>query len=139
LALRLDIMVRVRVCVDDATRFVNKALREFKAGVNNNDMIKVRDAAKKAWDAEVQATNALILYYLGKTPSSHWEKRHLLRELEKTEPKIEGLGFRDRYSAKEKNLHETIFYEGLVDIDEAEFKLEKARRYVDDVKKLLGL
>jgi hypothetical protein len=134
-------MVRVRVCVDDATRFVNEALREFKAGVNNNDMIKVRDAAKKAWDAVVQVTNALILilYYLGKTPSSHWERRRLLSELEKTEPKIEGLGFRDRYSAKEKNLHETIFYEGLVDIDEAEFKLEKARRYVDDVKKLLGL
>ncbi len=80
-----------------------------------------------------------MLHYFGKTPSSHWERRQKLRELEKIKPEIEALGFRDRYSAREKNLHETVFYDELIVIDDILFEFEKARRYVDDIKRLLGL
>ena len=135
----LNVEVKVKVYIDDAMKFVEEALREFRDGVANNDIVRVRDAAEKAWNAVIQATNALILYYLGKTPSSHWERRRLLRELEREKPEVESLGFRDRYSARERNLHEIVFYEGLVDINDVEFELEKARRYVEDARKLLGL
>jgi len=135
----LNVEVKVKVYIDDAMKFVEEALREFRDGVANNDIVRVRDAAEKAWNAVIQATNALILHYLGKTPSSHWERRRLLRELEREKPEVESLGFRDRYSARERNLHEIVFYEGLVDINDVEFELEKARRYVEDARKLLGL
>jgi len=135
----LSVEVKVKVYIDDAMRFIEEALKEFRDGIANNDMIRVRDAAEKAWNAVIQATNALILYYIGKTPSSHWERRRLLRELEREKPEMESLGFRDRYSARERNLHEMVFYEGLIDVNDVELELEKAKRYVEDVRKLLGL
>ena len=135
----MNVEVKVKVYIDDAVKFVEEALGEFRDGVANNDIVRVRDAAEKAWNAVIQATNALILHYLGKTPSSHWERRRLLRELEREKPEVESLGFRDRYSARERNLQEMVFYEGLVDVNDVEFELEKARRYVEDARKLLGL
>jgi len=135
----LEVNVKVKVYMDDSMRFVEEALKEFKVGVENNDAIRIRDAAEKAWNAVVQATNALILYYLGKTPSSHWERRHLLRELERVKPEVESLGLRDRYSARERNLHELVFYEGVIDVNDVEFELEKAKTYVEDVRRLLGV
>jgi hypothetical protein len=135
----LEVNVRIKVYMDDSVKFIEEALKEFKVGVENNDAIRIRDAAEKAWNAVVQATNALILYYLGKTPSSHWERRRLLRELERVKPEVESLGLRDRYSARERNLHELVFYEGVIDVNDVEFELEKAKRYVEDVRKLLGV
>jgi hypothetical protein len=108
----LEVNVKVKVYMDDSVKFIEEALKEFKVGVENNDAIRIRDVAEKAWNAVVQATNALILYYLGKTPSSHWERRRLLRELERVKPEVESLGLRDRYSAREGNLYELVFYEG---------------------------
>lgn len=136
---RLEVNVRIKVYIDDSMKFVEEALKEFKVGVENNDAIRIRDAAEKAWNAVVQATNALILYYLGKTPSSHWERRRLLRELERVKPEVESLSLRDRYSARERNLHELVFYEGVIDVNDVEFELEKAKRYIEDVRKLLGV
>jgi hypothetical protein len=64
----LNVEVKVKVYIDDAMKFVEEALGEFRDGVANNDIVRVRDAAEKAWNAVIQATNALILHYLGKTP-----------------------------------------------------------------------
>ncbi len=135
----MEVNVKVKVYMDDSVKFIEEALKEFKVGVENNDTIRIRDAAEKAWNAVVQATNALILYYLGKTPSSYWERRRLLRELERVKPEVESLGLRDRYSVRERNLHELVFYEGVIDVNDVEFELEKARKYVEDVRKLLGV
>ena len=135
----MEVNVRIKVYIDDSMKFVEEALKEFKVGVENNDAIRIRDAAEKAWNAIVQATNALILYYMGKTPSSHWERRRLLRELERVKPEVESLGLRDRYSARERNLHELVFYEGVIDVNDVEFELEKAKRNIEDVRKLLGV
>ncbi len=49
------------------------------------------------------------------------------------------MGLRDRYSAREGNLYELVFYEGVIDVNDVEFELEKARKYVEDVRKLLGV
>ena len=135
----MEVNVRIKVYIDDSMKFVEEALKEFKVGVENNDAIRIRDVAEKAWNAIVQATNALILYYMGKTPSSHWERRRLLRELERVKPEVESLGLRDRYSARERNLHELVFYEGVIDVNDVEFELEKAKRNIEDVRKLLGV
>jgi hypothetical protein len=40
--------VNVKVYMDDSMKFVEEALKEFKVGVENNDAIRIRNAAEKA-------------------------------------------------------------------------------------------
>jgi len=130
---------RVKIYLEDARKFLEEAEQELAEGVRESSAVKIRDAAEKAWNAVVQATNALILRLLGKVPSSHFERRKMLTRLEELYPEVERLGLRDRYSARERNLHELVFYEGIIDVEEVRKELEKARRYVDDVERLLAL
>ena len=130
---------RVQVYFEDARRFFEESIKEFEEGVRENDPYKIRDSAEKAWNAVVQATNALILKFSGKLPSSHWERRRVLRELEMRIPEIGKLMLRDRYGARERHLHEMVFYEGSIDVEDIRYELEKVRAYLDDVSKALGL
>jgi hypothetical protein len=122
---------------EDARRFHEESLKEFDEGVRENNPYKIRDSAEKAWNAVIQATNSLILKLAGKLPSSHWERRRMLRELEVKIPEIRELMFRDRYGARERNLHEIVFYEGNIDIDDIRYELDKVKAYLDDVEKML--
>jgi hypothetical protein len=128
---------RVIIYFEDACRFHEESIREFEEGVKENNLYKIRDSAEKAWNATVQATNALILKLLGKLPSSHWERRRMLRELETRLPEIERLMLRDRYGARERHLHETVFYEGNIDVEDIRYELEKVGAYLNDVGKVL--
>jgi len=133
------VLDRVQVYFEDARRFFEESIKEFEEGVRENDPYKIRDSAEKAWNAVVQATNALILKFSGKLPSSHWERRRVLRELEMRIPEIGKLMLRDRYGARERHLHEMVFYEGNIDVEDIRYELEKVRAYLDDVSKALGL
>ena len=74
---------------------------------------------------------------MNKIPSSHWERRRLLRELERNYSGFENYGFRDRYSARERNLHEMVFYEGIIDVEDIKIELEKVKKYIEDIEKLI--
>jgi len=128
---------RASMYFEDARRFHEESLKEFDEGVRENNPYKIRDSAEKAWNAVIQATNSLILKLAGKLPSSHWERRRMLRELEAKIPEIRELMFRDRYGARERNLHEIVFYEGNIDIDDIRYELDKVKAYLDDVEKML--
>ncbi|MBS7612235.1 hypothetical protein KEJ27_08575 [Candidatus Bathyarchaeota archaeon] len=128
---------RVSIYFEDARRFHEESIREFEEGVKENNAYRIRDSAEKAWNAVIQATNALILRLTGKLPSSHWERRKMLRELEAGIPKVNELMLRDRYGARERHLHEMVFYEGIVDPDDIKYELEKVKAYLDDVEKIL--
>ena len=130
---------RVQVYFEDARRFFEESIKEFEEGVRENNLYKIRDSAEKAWNAVVQATNALILKLSGKLPSSHWERRRMLRELETRVPEIGKLMLRDRYGARERHLHEMVFCEGNIDVEDIRYELEKVRAYLDDVSRALGL
>ena len=65
-----------------------------------------------------------ILKLVGKLSLSLWELRRMLRELEVKISEIRELMFRDRYGARERNLHEMVFYEGNIDIDDIRYELE---------------
>jgi hypothetical protein len=128
---------RVLVYFEDACKFYEESVREFEEGVKENNSYKIRDSAEKAWNAVIQATNALILKFSGKLPSSHWERRKMLRELEIRLPEMGELMLRDRYGAREKHLHETVFYEGNIDIEDIKYELEKVRAYLNDIGNVL--
>jgi hypothetical protein len=128
---------RVTVYFEDACRFHEESIKEFEEGVKENNPYKIRDSAEKAWNATIQATNALILKLTGKLPSSHWERRKMLRELETKHPEIGRLMLRDRYGAREKLLHENVFYEGSIDVEDVRYELEKVGAYLNDIGKML--
>jgi hypothetical protein len=92
-----DVIIdRVAVYFEDACRLHEEAIKEFEEGVKEDNPYKIRDSAEKAWNATIQATNALILKLTGKLPSSHWERRRMLRELETKISEVGRLMLRDR-------------------------------------------
>jgi len=135
-----DVIIdRVVVYFEDACRFHEEAIKEFEEGVKENNPYKIRDSAEKAWNATIQATNALILKLTGKLPSSHWERRRMLRELETKISEVGRLMLRDRYGAREKHLHEAVFYEDNIDIEDVRYELEKVKAYLNDVGNILRI
>lgn len=132
-------ILKIKFYLEDSWNFYNRAIEEIEKGIKENDNYKIRDAAEKLWNAIIQASNALILYYLDIVPSSHWERRKLLEKLEEMKPEIERYGFRDRYAARERYLHELTFYEGIIDIDLLKIEVKKVRKYIEDVENLIKL
>jgi len=130
---------RIRVYLSDADSFIKEAEAELNKGIQENNSYLIRDSAEKMWNAVIQATNATVLYCLDKAPSSHFERRKLLSVLEEKMPEMENLGLRDRYAARERNLHELVFYEGIIDMDEIRKELGKVKRYVFDAVSLIVL
>lgn len=127
---------RIRIYVEDSKKFLEEAVKEFEEEVRGNDVVRIRDAVEKVWNAIVQSTNALMLKFMDKVPSSRWERRRLIHELEKEHHDIAKLRFRDRYGAKERYLHELVFYEGIIDVEDVRIELEKVRKYIEDVERL---
>ena len=121
----------------EARRFHEEAMREFERGKRGGDITVIRDAAEKAWGAVVQATNELIEKRGMAIPRTHVERRQRLGELERLDPKIKELGFRDRYGAREHYLHEDCFYDGICPIDTLEEDIfQKVKAYIEDVERL---
>ncbi|RLF22206.1 MAG: hypothetical protein DRN15_01615 [Thermoprotei archaeon] len=117
--------------------FYERAKKEFEEAVSEDDILSIRDSSEKAWNAVVQATNALILALAHKLPASHFERRKILRELEGKYSEIERLGIADRYMARYKVLHGETFYEGIIDIEQLKVEFKKVKKYIEDIEKLL--
>lgn len=131
--------IRVEMFLKDSKDFLDRGVKEIEEGIKINDQLKIRDAAEKLWNAVISATNALILHYLDVVPASHWERRKLLEKLEDVVPKVEELGFRDRYGARERYLHEMTFYDGIIDGEMLRKEIEKVKKYIADIEGLLAI
>ena len=123
--------------LEDARNLFYEAIKELERGKGAEDTYALRDAAEKAWGAMVQATNALIRKRGFPQPKTHRERRILLSTLEQLDPHIEALGLRDRFSAREKTLHEDCFYERICPIESLEKEIkEKVKSYIEDVERM---
>jgi hypothetical protein len=131
--MRSEKILRIKMFIDDARNFLRKGVEEFEEGLKTNDQYKICDAAEKMWNVVINATNALILHKLDIVPASHWERRKLLEKLENEDPRIEELGIRDRYGARERYLHEMTFYDGIIDIDTLKRKIAKVEKYIAEI------
>jgi hypothetical protein len=134
LALSEDV---IKALLSSARELYERALREFEEAVARNDVIGIRDSAEKAWNAVVQAINALIIYYTGVTPMSHFERRRKLRELERSVREVGELGLADRYMARFGVLHGETFYEGVIDVEQLRDEMVRVGRIIGDVEKLV--
>jgi HEPN domain-containing protein len=127
----------VKALLLSARDLYERALRDFEEAIVKNDVIGIRDSAEKAWNAVVQAINALLLHYTGVMPRSHFERRKMLRELERSVREIGELGLSDRYMARFKVLHGETFYEGVIDVEQLKDEMVKVKKIIEDVEKLV--
>jgi hypothetical protein len=127
----------VKTLLSSARELYERALSEFEEAVARNDVIGIRDSAEKAWNAVVQAINALIIHYTGVTPMSHFERRRKLRELERSVREVGELGLADRYMARFRVLHGETFYEGVIDVEQLRDEMVKVGRIIGDVERLV--
>jgi len=130
-------MGKVEELLRQADVFLESARDELQTGLVKNDTVRIRDSSEKAWNAVVHATNASLLALTGKIPLSHYERRVMLRETEKSRPEVKDLGVRDRYMARFRVLHGEVFYEGVIDIEELKFEMEKAEEYIKNIKSMI--
>jgi len=132
--MELDAKTLIKMAED----FYDRARREFNGVIAKVDVLAVRDSAEKAWNAVVQAVNALVLKYMERIPSSHFERRKMLREIEGKDKRVEELEILDRYMARYKVLHGETFYEGIIDIEQLKTEMEKVKKLIEDIKLLIG-
>jgi hypothetical protein len=130
---------RISYYVSEARKFLEAAFIEFERGEKECRDVLIRDAAEKAWNAIIQATNALLLSkgFPEEKIRSHRDRRLALNSLELRGPEMRAKGFRDRFGAGEHYLHEMCFYEGEYLPEGVKDDLLKARSYIEDVEKAL--
>jgi len=130
---------RVSHYVSEAKKFLKAALIEFERGEKEKSDVMIRDAAEKAWNAILQATNALLIGrgFPEEKVKSHRDRRLALSSLELKDPQIMARGFRDRFGAREHYLHEMCFYEGEYLSEGVRDDISKAKSYIEDVEEVL--
>jgi len=125
-------LVSVEEILLDAYRALDASRVELVEFRMSGDVMRLRDAAEKAWLAVNRAVEALLVA-LGVEARSYRDKRDWLRKLG-----YEAL--RDRFAAREKFLHIDCFYDGICDAEFVEYeisKVEEILRFVDEeIKKL---
>ena len=66
---------------------------------------------------------------------AHWERK--LYEMEDRYEEVKRLGLADRYSARERNLHGLVFHEGIIDRELLAKEIDKVKKYIEDVEKIV--
>lgn len=123
--------------LEEAKRALELALKELEEYRMDRETLRLRDACEKGWLAALLATDVLLAKHGFKKPESYAERRTLLRELEKKVPEAAELGLRDRFGARGYYLHILGYHEGSLRDEEVAEELEKVKRYIEDVEKLL--
>jgi len=130
---------RISYYVSEAEKFLKASLIEFERGKKEKSDVIIRDAAEKAWNAVLQATNVLLIGrgFAEEKVKSHRERRLALNLLELKDPQIRARGFRDRFGAREHYLHEMCFYEGEYLPEGVIDDILKVKSYIEDVEEVL--
>jgi hypothetical protein len=92
-----------------------------------NDILLYRNAADKAFLALIIAINAYIKAIEGVEPTSHSERRRILRKMGRED-------LRALYSDPMKTLHDEAFYEGVYQPDEVEYALKKVEEIISKLE-----
>jgi len=110
-----------------AREVFNYAKEEFEKALKLNDVFLYRNAADKVFLALVIAINAYIKAIEGVEPTSHSERRRILRKMGRED-------LRSLYSDLMKTLHDEAFYEGVYQPDEVEYALKKVEEIISKLE-----
>jgi acyl-CoA reductase-like NAD-dependent aldehyde dehydrogenase len=111
-----------------AKEILGYAKTELERALKTGDVLLYRNAADKAFSALVVAVNAYVKAIEGVEPTSHGERRRMLRKMGRED-------LRALYSDVMKTLHEEAFYEGVYQPDEVEYAIKKVEECVEEMKK----
>ncbi len=110
--------------LDIARAFLSTARAELEEGIQTHNYVRVRDAAEKAWNAVVQATDHSMRAH-NRTPipgrDAHRDRRDFLEELGRWD-------LAQKYTYFSERLHGDVFYSG------AALPTPNLRRYLDEVE-----
>jgi hypothetical protein len=110
-----------------AREVFNYAKEEFEKALKLNDVFLYRNAADKVFLALVIAINAYIKAIEGVEPTSHSERRRMLRKMGRED-------LRALYSDLMKTLHDEAFYEGVYQPDEVEYALKEVEEIISKLE-----
>jgi acyl-CoA reductase-like NAD-dependent aldehyde dehydrogenase len=111
-----------------AKEILGYAKTELERALKTGDVLLYRNAADKAFLALVVAVNAYVKAIEGVEPTSHGERRRMLRKMGRED-------LRALYSDVMKTLHEEAFYECVYQPDEVEYAIKKVEECVEEMKK----
>jgi len=111
-----------------AKEILGYAKAELERALKTGDMLLYRNAADKAFLALVVAVNAYVKAIEGVEPTSHGERRRMLRKMGRED-------LRALYSDVMKTLYEEAFYEGVYQPDEVEYAIKKVEECVEEMKR----
>jgi secreted Zn-dependent insulinase-like peptidase len=110
-----------------AREVFNYAKEEFEKALKLNDIFLYRNTADRAFLALVIAINAYIKAIEGVEPTSHSERRRMLRKMGRED-------LRALYSDLMKTLHDEAFYEGVYQPEEVEYALKKVEEIISKLE-----
>jgi secreted Zn-dependent insulinase-like peptidase len=110
-----------------AREVLNYAKEEFEEALKLNDFSLYRNVADNVFLALVIAVDAYIKVVEGVEPSSHSERRRVLRKMGRED-------LRTLYSDLMKTLHDEVFYEGVYQPDEVEYALKKVEEILSKLE-----
>jgi hypothetical protein len=111
---------------ETAREILRYAGEELERAVRTRDVFLYRNAADEAFLALV-VVNEYLKAVVGVVPSSHSERRMLLREVGRED-------LRALYSDLMKTLHEEAFYEGVYQPDEVRYAVDKVRSVIEELE-----
>jgi secreted Zn-dependent insulinase-like peptidase len=106
-----------------AREVLRYAVEELEKVVKLGDILLYRNAADKVFLALVIAVNAYIAAVEGVEPTSHAERRKILRKMGRED-------LRALYSDLMKTLHEETFYQGIYQPDEVQYAVKKVEEVI---------
>lgn len=123
----------MQTLLEVARTFLATARQELDEGLSTNDSVKVRDAAEKAWNAVVQATDHAMRGH-GRVPlpgrDAHTARRDFLEQIGRRDLSREYTYFAER-------LHGDVFYAGNpIPAPIARQLLDEVRDFIDRVAAL---
>jgi hypothetical protein len=101
-----------------ARKVLRYAVEELEKAVKLGDILLYRNAADKVFLALVIAVNTYIAAVEGVEPTSHAERRKILRKMGRED-------LRALYSDLTKTLHEETFHKGIYQPDEVQYAVKK--------------
>lgn len=106
-----------------AREVLRGAVEELEKAVKLGDIFLYRNAADKVFLALVIAVNAYIAAVEGVEPTSHAERRKILRKMGRED-------LRALYSDLMKTLHEEAFHQGIYQPDEVQYAVKKVEEVI---------
>jgi len=111
-----------------AREILSYAREGLEKALKLHDIRLYRNAADKAFLALVVAINAYVEAKQGITPRSHTERRQILRKIGRED-------LRAAYSDLMRTLHEEAYYEGVYQLEEVKYAVEKVGEIIDALEK----